>query len=253
MTDNQQRAGSRDLFWRRLAAGAVDILLLAVAASLAAIVLYGASDGKLRSTAFLKTTHCQPLAGISASILHGVPIPPGARPVSAQLCVIDMAGLETSRYLTVMLQAQEGEVVRSLAFSRPVDRKGEPMTPVILDWAYPFAFIVVMSLFESGFGATLGKRAFGLKVVAAEGRGRLGLHRALLRNAVIYGGAALVLVAPLIIALTRLQLPPGVYYAAVGVFGLLVLAPIAMVAEAAPRALYDRWAGADVVGGSAAG
>jgi uncharacterized RDD family membrane protein YckC len=247
MTDDGQRAGTRDLFWRRLGAAAVDILLLAAAASLAAVVLYSASDGKLRSTAFLKTTHCRPLAGISAKILHGVPIPRGARPVAAQLCVIDMAGLETSRYLTVTLQAQEGEVVRSLAFSRPVDRKGEPMTPVILDWAYPFAFILIMSLFESAFGATLGKRALGLKVVAADGGGRLPLHRALLRNLVIYGGAALVLVAPLVIALTHLTLPPFAYYGAVGVFGLLLLAPIAMVAEAAPRALYDRWARADVV------
>jgi uncharacterized RDD family membrane protein YckC len=246
MTDNALRAGSRDLFWRRLAAAAIDVLMLAVAASIAAVVLYGASDGKLRSTAFLKTTHCQPLRGISARILHGVPIPPGARPVAAQLCVIDMAGFETSRYLTVALQAQDGEVVRSLAFSRPVDRKGEPMTPVILDWVYPFAFIVIMSLFESGLGATLGKRALGLKVTAAEG-GRLAPHWALLRNLVIYGGAALMLVAPLVIALTGLQLPRFGYYAAVGVFGLLVLAPIAMLAEAAPRALYDRWAGAEVV------
>jgi uncharacterized RDD family membrane protein YckC len=246
MTDNAEGVRSRDLFWRRLAAAAVDILLLAAVASLAAVVLYSASDGKLRSTAFLKTTHCQPLRGISAKILHGIPIPAGARPVAAQLCVIDMAGLETSRYLTVALQAQDGEVVRSLAFSRPVDRKGEPMTPVILDWAYPFAFIVIMSLLESGFGATLGKRALGLKVAAADG-GRLALHRALLRNAVIYGGAALMLVAPLVIALTGLHLPQLAYYIAVGVLGLLVLAPIAMLAEAGPRALYDRWAGAEVV------
>jgi hypothetical protein len=64
---------------------------------------------------------------------------------------------------------------------------------------------------------------------------------------VIYGGVAMVLVAPLAAALAGIRLPPLAYYAAVGVFGLLVLAPVAMLAEASPRALYDRWAGADVV------
>ncbi|HEV2532310.1 RDD family protein [Phenylobacterium sp.] len=247
MTDTEQGMRSRDLFWRRLGAGAVDIALLAAAASLAAVVLYGASGGKLRSTAFLKTTHCQAVQGISIKVVQGIPIPRAARPVAAQLCTIDMAGFETSRYVTVMLQAQEGEVVRSLAFSRPVDRQGLPMQPIILDWTYPFAFIVIMSLAETWFGATLGKRAFGLKVVAFDGAGRLPLGRALLRNLVIYGGATLVLVAPLVIALAGLRLPQLAYYGAVGVFGLLVLAPIAMLAEAAPRALYDRWAGAEVI------
>jgi len=37
------------------------------------------------------------------------------------------------------------------------------------------------------------------------------------------------------------------YYLAVGVLGLLVLAPFAMLAEANSRARYDRWVGAEVV------
>ena len=246
MTDGTEGDRTRDLFWRRLAAGALDIVLLAAAASLAAVLLYAVSDGKLRSTAFLKTTHCQAAQGISVKVLQGIPIPRGARPVAAQFCTLDMAGFETSRFVTVMLQAQDGEVVRSLGFSRPVDRQGLPMKPVILDWTYPFAFIVIMSLFETLFGATLGKRALGLRVAADDGGGQLPLHRALLRNLVIYGGAALVLVAPLVIALAGWRLPQLAYYGAVGVFGLLVLAPVAMLAEASPRALYDRWTGAEV-------
>jgi len=246
MGDNQPGAVGRDLFWRRLAAAVVDVVLLVVVASLAGVLLYGASDGKLRSSTLVRTTRCQPARTLSVKLLEGVRAPRGARPVAAQLCENTLLGLETSRHATVVLQAQDGEVTRSLAYSRPVDRKAEPIRPIILDWVYPLAFIAIMSLSEAWLGATPGKRAFGLKVVA-EGDGRLGLARALLRNVVIYGGAALVLIAPLLIAMAGTLLPPPAYYAAVGVFGLLVLAPVAMLAEAGPRARYDRWAGAEVI------
>jgi uncharacterized RDD family membrane protein YckC len=247
MTDKTEGVRARDLFWRRLAAGGLDIALLVAAASLAAVLLYGASDGRLRSSTLFKTTACQPVSGISVKLLAGVAIPRGARPVAARICTTSLAGAETARYATILLQAQDGEVTRSLAFSRPVDRKGEPLRPLILDWVYPLAFILVMALCESLFGATLGKRAFGLKVAAADGQAGLGLGRALLRNIVLYGGAALVIVAPLAITVAGVRLPPLAYYGAVGLFGLLVLAPFAMFAEASPQARYDRWAGAQVI------
>lgn len=242
----EPRDGTRDLFWLRICASAIDIALGVVVASLAAVLLYAASDGKLRSSTLVKTIGCQPVRSISAKVFQGVPAPPGSRPVAGKLCVISMAGLETARYLTIELQGQEGEVTRSLAFSRPVDRKGNPVAPMILDWVYPLAFILIMTLGEGLSGATPGKRLLGLRVTSANG-GRLALPRALLRNAIKYGGAALVLIAPLVVAVTGLRLPQLAYYISVGVFGLLVLAPIAMLAEAGPRALYDRWAGAEVV------
>lgn len=245
MTDIAEGGRSHDLFWRRVAAGVIDIGLGVLVASLAAVLLYAASDGKLRSSTLVKTIACQPQAGISVKVLQGVTVPPGARPVAAKLCVISLAGQETARYVTVELLAQEGEVTRSLAFSRPVDRKGEPVAPVILDWAYPLAFILIVSLAEALFGATLGKRLAGLKVGSETG-GRLSIGGALLRNLVIYGGVALVMIAPLVVALTGLRLPQIAYYGAVGVFGLLVLAPFAMLAEGGARAMYDRWAGSTV-------
>jgi uncharacterized RDD family membrane protein YckC len=162
------------------------------------------------------------------------------------MCAISTAGFETGRYATVALQAQQGEVVRSMAFSRPVDRRGRPVTPVILDWAYPVGFILALSLAEALAGVSLGKRMVGLKVVAAEG-GRLPLGRALVRNLVVWGGAALLVAAPLAAALIGLRLSREVYYGAVAVLGLMILAPVAMLTQGRPRALYDRWAGAEVV------
>jgi uncharacterized RDD family membrane protein YckC len=115
-----------------------------------------------------------------------------------------------------------------------------------MDWIYPLAAILLAGLAEGGLGATPGKRLLGLKVVRPDGR-RLGVGRATLRNLVIYGGAALVLIIPLAVAVAHVRLPPLGYYTAVGVFGLLILTPFAMLAEASPRAAYDRWLGAEVV------
>lgn len=245
MTTADEPAGGRGLFWRRMAAGAIDIAALGALALLAGALLYAGSDGRLRSSAPFTRTDCAPLHSISAKVFEGLAWPPGARPVSARLCTVSMAGLETSRYVSVVLEAQEGEVTRSLAFSRPVDRKGGPLTPVILDWVWPLAFILVVGVCEGRFGATPGKLALGLRVRRGDGR-PLGLGRGVLRNLLIYGGGALVLIAPLAAAMAGVHLSPTLYYLAVGICGLLILAPFAMLAEAQPRARYDRWIGAEV-------
>jgi uncharacterized RDD family membrane protein YckC len=237
----------RELFWLRVTAGGIDVLAGVVAATLAAVLIYAATDGAWRSSTPFKVARCQPLSALSIKVLEGVAVPPGARPVAAQVCTVHLLGFETGRYAQVALQSQDGEVTRRLSFSRPVDRKGEPVAPAVLDWAYPLAFILAMAVWEGLTGGTLGKRLVGLKVVAADGGGRLGVARALVRNLVIFGGAALLILAPLAAALAHVRLAPTAYYAAVGVLGLLVLAPFAMLAEANARPLYDRWAGADVV------
>lgn len=247
MTIGEDRAAARGLFWRRLAAGAIDVALFAALSLATGVLLYGASDGRLRSSAPFAETRCAPLRALSAKVFKGVAMPAGAQAVAARRCTVSLAGLETSRYVSVVLQAQDGEVTRSLSFSRPVDRTDAPVSPVILDWTYPLAFILVAALCEGLAGATPGKRALGLKVIAASG-GRLGLPRALARNLVVYGGGTLVLIAPLAAALAGVRLTPTLYYLAVGVFGLLILAPFAMLAEAQPRARYDRWVGAEVIG-----
>lgn len=246
MTQPDDTRSGRELFWLRLMAAMVDVAALVLVAHLAAIALYAASSGTLRSSTLVKTAQCQPLRALSATVLRGVAIPAGLRPVAAQLCSVTLAGLETARYETVMLQGQDGEVTRSLAFSRPVDRKGEPVAPVILDWIYPLAFILAMALGEGLVGTTLGKRLVGLRVSAAGG-GRLGVGRALMRNLVIYGPWAIVLTTPLIAALLGVQLSRVGYIAAVALFGALGWAPLFMLAQASPRALYDRWTGAEVV------
>lgn len=245
MAMDEAQAG-RELFWRRLGAGAVDIVLIVALALAASVALYAASGGRLRTSTPWRTVQCQAVRTISAKVLQGVSLPSGARPVAGQVCTRSMAGFETGRYATIALQTQQGEVVRTMAFSRPVDRAGEPVSPVILDWAWPLAFIIVVALLEGLFGTTPGKLALGLRVVGPDGR-PLGLARALGRNLVIYGGAAIVLIAPLALTLLGIRLSGLAYYGAVGVCGLLILAPFAMLAEASPRARYDRWVQAEVV------
>ena len=245
MSNGEAARAGQELFWLRITAAAIDLVAAVALAQLAAVALYAASDGRLRSSTLAKVAHCRAMSSVSAKLVQGVAAPPGAQPVAANMCTVSTLGLETARYVTVGLQAQDGEVVRTMAFSRPVDRQGEPVTPVILDWAYPLAFILAMSAAEWLAGATLGKRLVGLRV-RAEGGGRLPAHRALGRNLAIWGGLALVLVAPLAAAVWGIRLGPTGYYTAVGALALLVLAPVAMLTLAAPRALYDRWTGAEV-------
>lgn len=246
MAEQEGARSGQDLLWLRITAAAIDVVVSALIAQLVAVGLYWASDGVLRSSTFARAAHCQPMTKLSGVLMQGVPAPRHARPVAAQTCVISSLGLETGRYVMVALQSQEGEVVRSLAFSRPVNRQGAPVTPLILDWVWPIAFILVMSVAEWLGGSTIGKRLVGLKVVGEAGGRRL-LAGAMVRNLVIWGGAALVIVAPLAAALSGLRLSQAEYYAAVGVFGLMVLAPIAMLIQAPARPLYDRWARTEVV------
>jgi uncharacterized RDD family membrane protein YckC len=239
----EDRGVTRDLFWRRLAAALIDVVVLVLLGSFAAVALYAASGGALRSTTLLQTTRCAPVTAISERALEVARLPPGFRPNAAAVCVQSFLGVESGRYL-VMSQRTPGQPTISL--SRPIDAAGRAVAPKVLDWTYPLAFILVMAGLEAAFGATLGKRALGLKVTAETG-GRLGLHRALLRNVVIYGAWAVVLTVPLLSALLRVRLSHAGYIAAVAVFGALGWAPLFMLAQAAPRALYDRWAGAEVI------
>lgn len=235
----------RDLFWPRLIAAAIDVALFVLVANLLAVALYAATEGKLRSSTLMSVTRCAPLQAISAKALQGLSLPFGYQPASAMLCKRSLLGLETARYLAIGLQAQDGEVIRSLAVSRPVDRGNRPLAPVILDWAYPLAFILLLAGLEWGFGRTPGKLFLRLRVSAAGG-GRLPPHRALLRNAAIYGAWAAVAAVPVLAAMAGLVLPRAGYLVAVAVLGALGWAPLAMLSTAKPQALYDRWAGARV-------
>ncbi|MEO8113560.1 MAG: RDD family protein, partial [Phenylobacterium sp.] len=178
-TDDTAGAGG-DLFWPRLIAAAIDVALFVVLANLLAVALYAASDGKLRSSTLMSVTRCAPLQSISPKALEGVALPLSFRATAANLCVRSLLGVETARSLTIGLQAQEGEMTKSLAISRPVNRANLPVTPVILDWTYPLGLILLLAILEWVFGRTPGKLIMRLKVSALDGR-RLPPHRALLR------------------------------------------------------------------------
>jgi uncharacterized RDD family membrane protein YckC len=246
MTAENTTGSGGDLFWPRLIAAAIDVALFVVLANLLAVALYAATDGKLRSSTLMSVTRCAPLQAISTKALEGLALPFGYQPTSATLCKRSLLGLETARYLTIGLQAQEGEVTRSLAVSRPVNHDNLPLTPVILDWAYPLGLILLLAALEWGFGRTPGKLLLRLKVSASDGR-RLPPHRALLRNLVIYGAAAAVMAVPVLAAAAGVTLPLTAYVAAVALLGGMGWAPLAMLSMAKPQALYDRWAGAQVV------
>ncbi|MGA0607644.1 RDD family protein [Phenylobacterium sp. VNQ135] len=247
-------AGSAKI-WRRLAAAAVDGVFFVLAASLMSVVLYSATDGRFRAYVFQPIDRCEAAASIAPGVARAaVSAIPGAtaRVVSATACRRLFLGLESGRFVSVNVEAQQGETVMGAAVLQPVNRKGEPVRPLSLGWAYPLAFVLCMAVGEGVLGGTPGKAALALRVVAANG-GRLGFARALARNLVVYGW--LVAGALLVAALPHLgRAAPGVMafarevrLAELTVVGGLALLALALLLAGRPDPAYDRWTSARVV------
>jgi uncharacterized RDD family membrane protein YckC len=249
MSESETPARS-DQVWRRLAAAVIDVVLFVAAGSFVAVALYAASHGALRSGVILRQTHCATVRAVPAGFLDfarlGVHPPPGFTPTAAGLCVESFLGLESGRYLTIQGLAPTQQGLKPAAVIMPLDANGRLARPHVLDWAYPLAFLLVMALFETLIGATPGKFLLGLRVGSDQG-GRLPLHRALGRNTVIYGAWVLALVAPLLAALAGVVQPQWLRIGEIGVLAVLGWAALAMLSQAHPQALYDKWVGAEVV------
>lgn len=241
--------------WRRLAAAAVDGVFFILAASLVSVVLYMASDGRLRAYVFQPADRCEAVSRISPAVAQAaLAAIPGSssRVVGATACRRLFLGLESGRFVSVNIEVQQGETVVGAAVLQPVNRAGEPVRPLAFGWAYPLAFVVAMALGEGLLGGTPGKAGFGLRVVRAAG-GRLGFARAMARNAIVYGwllvGAATVFALPKIGRLAPGLLAYGgtVRIAELTLVGGLALVALALLLSGRPDPAYDRWTGAWVV------
>lgn len=240
--------------WRRLAAAAIDGVFFVLAASLVSVALYTATGGKVRAFVFQPVDRCEASSAVSPAVARAAlsAIPGhGARVVSATACRRLFLGLESARFVSITLEVQQGETIVGAAVLQPVDRAGEPVRALSLGWAYPLVFVLCMAAGEGLLGGTPGKAALALRVVA-EGGGRLGLARALARNAVVYSwllaGALLVLglphlgrAAPGVVAFVR-----EVRIAELAVVGGLALLALGLLLAGRPEPAYDRWTGARV-------
>lgn len=241
--------------WRRLAAAAIDGVFFVLVASLVSVALYTASGGKLRAYVFQPVDRCEPAREISPAVeraaLSAVPAQT-SRVASATACRRLFLGLESGRFVSVNVEAQQGETLVGAAVLQPVDRAGEPVAPISLGWAYPLAFVLCMALGEGLMRGTPGKAGLGLRV-AAVGGGRLGLARAVGRNLIVYGwllaGAALLAVshqatraAPWLVQYAR-----PLWIAELAVVGLLAAWALGMLLSGRPDPAYDRWMDARVV------
>lgn len=241
--------------WRRLAAAAIDGVFFVITASLLSVALYTASGGKVRAFVFQPVDRCEQVTSLAPEVARAAlaAIPSQASQItSASSCRRLFLGLESARFVSVSVQAQQGETIMGAAVLQPVDPSGEPVRPLSLGWAYPLLFVLSMAVGEGLLGGTPGKAGLGLRVVAARD-GRLGLPRALARNLLVYGW--LVAGALLVLALPHLgRAAPGLvafarelWIAELAVVGLLALWALALLLMGRPDPAYDRWTGARVV------
>lgn len=245
----------RAAVWRRLAAAAVDGVFFVLAASLISVALYTVTDGRFRAYVFQPVDRCEAATSISPAVAQAAlaAIPSvSSRVVSATACRRLFLGLESGRFVSVNVEAQQGETVMGAAVLQPVNRDGEPVRPLAYGWAYPLAFVLSMAIGEGLLRGTPGKAGFALRVVGADG-GRLGLARALARNVMVYGwllaGAVTVFALPQIgrAAPGLLAYGGSIRIAELTLVGGLALMALVWLLTGRPDPAYDRWTGAKVV------
>ncbi len=176
------------MIWRRIAAAWIDGVLFVAAASLISVALYFGSNGVVRAPTFQPATSCAALVQIPAAVAakaQAAIAAQSSRPVEAMLCRRVFLGFESGRFVSLTLEAQQGENVFSARVFQPVDRDGAPIEPVTFDWLYPFVFLLALTAFEATTGATPGKSAVGIRRIGLGGE-RPDFPRALARNILVY-------------------------------------------------------------------
>src|SRR5689334_5290939 len=182
----QPRAG----LYRRCGAALIDAIVVSAAIQLLVAALFAATHGTVQTTSGFHVKNCQRKVAIADLPKDLDPSPP-ERPESAVICRISFFGLETARRLTVSRSAKGGGDSEETARTYMLDADDRPKQGISLDWVLFTAFLLYLAAFEHRFGATVGKRMLGLRVVDAGAPDRSGvpLRNAMIRNVLIWGWA----------------------------------------------------------------
>lgn len=174
--DTHRRAG----FWRRFAAFIIDFLIVLVPLQIAVAILFAMTNGSIQGSFGIVSRVCQPLAQAPAGLVP----PPPADANTATECESSFFGLPTSRDLTIGTVQQEGNTTTGLYYTYSLDGDGKPNNAVQTDWIAILALLAYLIAMEHRTGATIGKRALGLRAVPTHAPSQIGLSlkQAAIRN-----------------------------------------------------------------------
>jgi uncharacterized RDD family membrane protein YckC len=230
MTDGESapprpRAG----FYRRCGAALIDALVVSAAIQLLVVVLFAATHGAVETTNGFQVWNCQRHVAIADLPKDLVPAPP-ERADSAVICKESFFGLETARRLTVSRAKGHAEEASQ---SYMLDANDRPNKSTSLDWLLFPTFLLYLVALEHRFGKTVGKWSFGLRVVDAAAAERSGvpLHKAMIRNVLIWGWA----------------LPSETWLPGAGLLGIAWILWILIQGDRKIDPIYDRIAGTAVL------
>jgi hypothetical protein len=160
MTRNESRAG----FGVRALAIAIDLTLVGILVAGIGLWLTQVTGGKVRlSNTIINALACVPQERVPAEIR----MPEDFKVADVRRCTRSLLGIEHDWALTVVEDAESVAARRQILV--PLDSAGRVTNPFYLDNLVPLLLVLYLFLFEWRFGATIGKRALGIQVLALNG------------------------------------------------------------------------------------
>ena len=253
-TSLDRSIGTRAGFWRRLLAMIIDYAIIALPFQLIVAVLFVATSGRIQQFNGFTYTVCQENNKISDGMVLAPPPPSGSN--FARDCSAYFLGAQIGRSLQVGRVTREGASTTTVWRSYMLDRDGQRVDGIDVDWLIVAAFVVCMLALEAQTGASIGDRATRIRVIDASrpiGAG-IGWRKIIVRYSLMFAGfVPLVLVllvffgpfGPDIDALANSTFFSWFLSAGVFAFGWVAYFIVAIIRRRDP--LYDKIAGTAVV------
>ena len=229
-----QAVGGRAGLFRRGLALSIDSLIISVLFQAIVAVLFVATSGRIQIYGDLVYKGC----AVDKTIPEGLVPPPPVGANAARECNIYFLGAQTARTLHVGPRAKDGEPASTASQGYMLDRDGHPIDGVAVDWIAMLALIVYVVVMETRTGATLGKRAMGIRVIDAAAPDACGVP---LRKVAMRYLAMLIGFLPILAGLL-------VYF---GMFGSLGEAH-ALIVKLSRASLFDNEVGSQIYSASRA-
>jgi len=152
-------------FLRRLSAVLIDFFVISVPFQLIVAILFMATSGRIQQFGGVTYASCAVLQNIPDGIVLAPPPPAGSN--FARECSVYFFGAQTGRSLQVGRVTRHGASIQTISRSYMLDRDGQPVDGMTVDWVVMAVFIVYLFAFETRTGASLGDRATRIVVVDA--------------------------------------------------------------------------------------
>jgi len=153
-------------FWRRALAITIDLALIALVVTIAGVLLFGPTDGRVRiGGALIDVTRCSSVDPQQLVLAN----PPPFHITNARRCTKSFLGLVHDRTLQVSEVTRSGAITYTRGMTYPVDADGRVVPVFYVDNLILVLFVGYVLWLEWRFGQTLGKRIMHIRVQSLGG------------------------------------------------------------------------------------